>query len=62
MNLLEYTKKIAEKIKLYDAMAKNPFAVNPFDAHTPPLIIFINFLLYSISPFVWSSPSSMFMF
>ena len=32
MNLLEYTKKLSEKIRFYDAIAKTPFfgAQNPF--------------------------------
>ena len=32
MNLLEYTKKLSEKIKYYDMIAKNPFfgIANPF--------------------------------
>ena len=42
MNLLEYTKKIAEKIKLYDAMAKNPFAVNPFAKPVAVTIIWVD--------------------
>ena len=32
MNLLEYTKKLSEKIKFYDTIAQNPFfgKANPF--------------------------------
>lgn len=32
MNLLNYTKKISEKVKFYDEIAKNPFLgmKNPF--------------------------------
>lgn len=32
MNLLEYTKRLSEKIKFYDSIAKNPFfgISNPF--------------------------------
>lgn len=32
MNLLDYTKKLSEKIKFYDSIAKNSycFGVNPF--------------------------------
>lgn len=32
MNLLDYTKKLSEKIKFYDSIAQNPFLnmTNPF--------------------------------
>ena len=42
MNLLDYTKKLSEKIKVYDKLTKNPFASNPLSKPTNITIIWID--------------------
>lgn len=43
MNLLDYTKKLAEKIKFYDSLAQNPFSqiINPFAKPVAVTIIWV---------------------